>query len=301
MKKQYDISVVVVAYNSHIDRLLKTLDSIISQENIRVQIIITDDGSTNNWFPEVSEYFKEKDFSDYKLISSDINTGTVKNLYRGILASDAAVIKGVSPDDFFCEKDTLSKWLDFYKRKKCRWSFSECICYTYENDMYKIKEINACPQDLRPYLKNNLKKTIWNYIIYQDWIFGCNMLADKDIYLEYLEKILDKVIYAEDNIFRMMLYDGIMGAYYPHTCMMYEVGSGVSTSANSVWLKRLQQDAFVTDEIIFAGKKQKGYRRFIRTIYYKPNKLTEFIVKGMKYIHCRLKKNKSRMTAKEIF
>ena len=47
MNKVIDMSVIVVTYNSEWEKIKITLNSILRQKNISLQIIVADDGSEN--------------------------------------------------------------------------------------------------------------------------------------------------------------------------------------------------------------------------------------------------------------
>ena len=83
MKNDYNITVVVLTYNPVWEKLRATLKSIVEQQDVHLQVVITDDGSKNNHFDKVELFFKEIGFDDFKLISNKNNEGTVINLYRG--------------------------------------------------------------------------------------------------------------------------------------------------------------------------------------------------------------------------
>lgn len=53
-----------------------TLDSIIMQEGIEYEVIITNDGSSNNLFDEIITFFKNRCFVYYKIIGHDEKRGT---------------------------------------------------------------------------------------------------------------------------------------------------------------------------------------------------------------------------------
>ena len=57
------ISVLVLSYNSDIDKLYLTLKSIIKQKIDDFEIVVSDDGSKDNHEQELAEYFKQNDFS----------------------------------------------------------------------------------------------------------------------------------------------------------------------------------------------------------------------------------------------
>ena len=43
-------------------------------------------------------------------------------------------------------------------------------------------------------------------------------------------------------MYYLMMFHGIMGYYFPEIAIRYEFGSGVSSSGNVEWLKRLLED-----------------------------------------------------------
>ena len=53
------------------------------------------------------------------------------------------------------------------------------------------------------------------------------MLANTKIAQKYLELILDKVIYAEDNIYRLMMYKNEKATWFDGKPVLYEFGSGI--------------------------------------------------------------------------
>ena len=59
------VSVLVVTYNPQYSKLINTVESILLQKNVRLEIIISDDGSQNNYFEQLEEFFKEHSFSEY--------------------------------------------------------------------------------------------------------------------------------------------------------------------------------------------------------------------------------------------
>ena len=80
------ISVLVLSYNSDIDKLYLTLKSIIKQKIDDFEIVVSDDGSKDNHEQELAEYFKQNDFSNYKLVMNEQNRGTVQNILSGLKA-----------------------------------------------------------------------------------------------------------------------------------------------------------------------------------------------------------------------
>jgi glycosyltransferase involved in cell wall biosynthesis len=94
------VSIILITYNSG-DYLLETLDSIKTQTYPILELIIADDGSTDetlclceSWIRTHQSFFKRT-----VLIPNSVNTGTASNLNRGIRQSQGEWYKIVAGDD----------------------------------------------------------------------------------------------------------------------------------------------------------------------------------------------------------
>lgn len=241
-KDTYEITVLVCSYNPKISTLFFTLDSILNQKDIELEIIIADDGSKNNLASEIEQFFKNKKFKNWKMVCNKSNRGTVHNLYSGLLVASGEYIKIISPGDAIYGENTLRKWLDFTVNNNYIWTFSDAFHYYGNIKNMKIISVNAHPNNITPYLNRDERTCIWNYVVWDDIALGATILCKKDIQIFYTKKILDKVIYAEDNMWRIMMFDGIVGGYYPHNTMFYEYGTGISTNGSSIWNQRIMLD-----------------------------------------------------------
>ena len=238
----YTVSVVVVTYNSEINKIKTTIKSVIMQKNVKIQLIVCDDGSNNNHFIEIDDYMKERKVENYSLIANSVNRGTVANTLSGCNIATGDYIITLGPGDGLIHEDIIFQWIQEMEREKKKWSFSDVICYNYCDDNVNVVEINAYPQSIEPYIKHNDLKTRWNYLVLGDVAFGAAMVAKTDIYIEYLSKLDGIVKYGEDNVWRLMVFDGIVASYYNKPAVFYEYGSGISTSGNNEWGNRIKQD-----------------------------------------------------------
>lgn len=107
------VSVVIQAYNSD-DTIVRTLDSVRTQDYPRIELIITDDCSRDNTVPTVKKWIKEnKDcLYDIKLITSDVNTGIVGNSNRALEKANGKYIEFLAADDFMAP-DAISQYVLF--------------------------------------------------------------------------------------------------------------------------------------------------------------------------------------------
>lgn len=279
----YEVSVVILTYNSSLGKVYKTLDSILNQKNVYLQIIIADDGSKENHFEEIKQYFENRNFFDYKFVINEKNQGTVKNYYSGIVNSEGEYIKAISPGDMLCNGTVLRSWLDYNINNNLAWSFSDILCYKMENKERYILSVKAHPNCIKIYECSSERKRRWQYVVLKDTAVGCAMLGLRSIQLRYCEEIVEKVKFAEDVIWRNMMFDGVVGGYYPSTTVLYEYGTGISTNNNSKWLKRIDDDYNAANTLIINRENTDTFQNeMIRALSIKigKSKLKKLLVKG---------------------
>ena len=244
-----ECSVVVCTYNPDWEKLRLTLKSIIMQENCKYQIVITDDGSRDSLFTRVIDFFSQHNFTNYKLHSNLENKGTVHNVLRGILAASGEFVKVISPGDFLHGKHVLREWIDFMREhQECVMSFSDAIYYRMKDGSIVVTKEFAHPQVIDVHGEINPGQ----YLICNDICLGAATMVRRDLWIKYLKMIVGKVVYAEDNSYRIMMYCGERFSYIPKSFVLYEYGTGVSTNGNDLWAVRLQNDWKATDEIMLS-------------------------------------------------
>jgi hypothetical protein len=131
------------------------------------------------------------------------------------------------------------------------WGFCRVVNYTRDgSDNIKLVSQKAHPQDMKVYINGNDDKCRWNYIAFDDLITGAAMLCKKQLLVDYLNIIKGRITYAEDNIFRMMMFDGVVPYFFSADVVLYEYGDGVSTSGSSLWERKLRDDWDAADQIM---------------------------------------------------
>lgn len=250
---RYDISVIVATYNQELSKTLKTINSILIQKGVTIQLIIADDGSESNNFVHIKNYLEGKGIENYTLLQNDRNVGTVKNIIRCRSICNSKYTKLISPGDFLYGEFVLKKWMDFMEGASIAVSFSNVIYYENINDNIKPIKFKAFPQNIQIYKsKNKYEKRTLYQLVYNDYWLGSSVLCRTDVMFKYLKLIEGKVKYGEDNIYRIMASDEIDRGYFECSTMLYEYNIGVSSLAqkDDKWHKALLKDWYVTSQII---------------------------------------------------
>lgn len=251
MNQKYNITVVVATYNPKWEKLKATLSSIMEQQGIKLQIIVSDDGSNDTLCEETLSFFKERRFKDYKLIYNEQHEGTVINVYHGVTAADSEYIKLISPGDLLYDKTVLSKWLMFTKMHNAAITFGDAVFYNRKNNKINIIRHVRNPINVSIYKKQvaYLDRVI-NCIFVNDFLLGTSLLVKKSTFLYYLDFLVHRVIYTEDCFLKLAILDDCNLLYYPVTVIWYEYADGgISTSGDAFWKKQIQKDIITVDKI----------------------------------------------------
>ncbi|MDO4219070.1 MAG: glycosyltransferase [Synergistaceae bacterium] len=290
---EYKVSVLVLTYNASYFDLKNTVNSVLDQKGIDVELIISDDGSTQCCsINKITNYLKEIGFKNYKILTSKINEGTVKNFYRGLSHVSNEYVKSISPGDMLYGKYSLRNWLNYIIEKKATWSFCKTIYYKNNgNDIVPIV-VKAQPQSTRIYSGKNFNKMRWQYFVLGDVPVGAAILFKKSSMLSYVEEILNKVKYAEDFIFGMAMFDGLSFCFYKKYCVLYQFGTGISTSGNNIWLMLLEKDLNEMHTILKKRIKKEDFQKNMLDsavlVLESKNKFKKIFVRG--YLLYKIKK-----------
>lgn len=115
MKENDLVSIVVVTYNSS-KYVLETLESAKAQTYQNIELIITDDCSTDNTVAVCKEWLEKNEdrFVKAELVTSPCNTGVPANLNRGVKKAQGVWIKNIAGDDILVE-NSIEEFLKKYE------------------------------------------------------------------------------------------------------------------------------------------------------------------------------------------
>lgn len=261
-----DVSVVVVTYNPQIDKLIYTLKSIISQKGIDFEIIVADDGSNRFDKDTIENWFQENGFFNYRLVLNPQNQGTMKNAFTGWSVAKGEYIKQLSPGDFLYSNHTLENAVKQMRENNYDLGFGMAASYVLkEGDVSIISNPN--PRDLSPYYAKDSLWIKYNYLIKRDYVNGMAFIVKREKLIKYASLLLDRVKYAEDCTYIVMVADDANIGYLDGFMIWYEYGVGISTGKDDVWSKRIEDDNCNCFRII--GDLKPKYR-YIYEIYWAP-------------------------------
>lgn len=255
--KELDFSVIICCYNPDIEKLKKTIISIVNQKDVSFEIIISDDGSKKNYLPELKKWIDENKLANIKYNFLKENVGTVKNLISGIEVSSGKYIKDISPGDYLFNEYSLKRYKKGFEEEDLDIIFSRAVYYNEEGKIFKITN----PKFKSSEKNKNLKR---NVCIYRDYLLGATVSYKRDM-MKYFYEIQDSVRLLEDYPFTYLALInneklGIINEYL----VWYEYGFGVSTSSASKILDK--------DRVKFYEYLEKSYLH------------NEYVKKSLKFI-----------------
>lgn len=271
--EEFDISIFIATYNSEWEKVERAIYSALLQKGIRFEIIVCDDGSKENHFREIEDIFERWGFKNYKLLGAAKNEGTCKNVYKAVKNSRGKYIRGLTPGDYYNREDVLKRWYEWCEERKSLISFGRAIYYCEQQGKLEVLKITNNPRNLWIYRYTfPLEMQIAAYLYHGDLICGVDFMINRELMYEYLSEIADSVQYAEDNIYRLMMFDGVEFDYYPENVCFYEYGTGISTSKNEKWGKLLRKDINSTNAILQRRYAGNGFlKRYLQYLQKKPD------------------------------
>ena len=84
-------------------------------------------------------------------------------------------------------------------------------------------------------------------------------------------------------MYRLMMFDGIVGCYYPIPAVCYEHGTGISTSGDIVWKRKLQTDTEVMYNIIQGKDDLTGFQKSVIKALKSTKKTEKIFIRGKLY------------------
>ena len=158
------ISVILNVYNDE-KHIKKCLDSVINQTYKDIEIIIVNDGSSDNTLKVLKEY-KDKRI---KIINNKKNMGLSLSRNVGIDNSKGEYLFFVDSDDYI-EEDTIDYLYNLCKKNKVEMSTCNCLdVYDYDTKAKDVEERITIEPGIsllkKVLLSENRKGTIWNKLI----------------------------------------------------------------------------------------------------------------------------------------
>ena len=215
------ISILLPTYNGA-SRIKNSIESIISQYYTSWELLVIDDGSSDNTSEIVGNFSKNDPRIIY--IRNEHNLGIQKTLNKGIKESRGEYIARIDDDDTWCDRDKLSKQIEFIEAHK--------DCVIVGTGVIVVDENN---KELFRYLLPKSDQAIRNRILGKNCFVHSSVLFRKDLALGfggYDET--QSTRHLED--YDLWLKLGTIGQFYnlPFYCVRFTLREGSLSSMNKI-------------------------------------------------------------------
>ena len=235
-------TVLVITYNSDLQKTYLTLQSIISQKFDDFEIVIADDGSGNNHFDEIQRFFEKRQFARYKLVANDKNRGTVQNLLSGLRETAGEYVKFISAGDTLYDENTLQNVYDYMEQNQYTCCFGLLQGYQREvsGSIKKVRYFH--PFDMKAYRTKNTRRIVKNLVLYSDNVCGAAICYEREFAWEFMNRIQKEVVYEEDIFQVLAAVEGRPVQLYDDYMIWYEIGTGMTTKKHSEFEELIRKD-----------------------------------------------------------
>lgn len=224
------VSVVIITYNSE-STIIETLDSIKQQTYRKIELIISDDCSTDNTRNICNEWIdsNEDRFFECKLVTSGVNTGVAPNINRGLRECRGEWIKILGADDLFLP-NAVSDVMTFATPGKD--IIVSQYCPFIQNGSERIL------QEVRPTAKLDIFYKEKNIRIQQKLIL--THFIDATIGYFIRKSVLDKVggydegypMMEDAPMFLKLTYSGYRFYLLETPCFLYRIAESITHPSN---------------------------------------------------------------------
>lgn len=175
------VSVVIVTYNSA-STIVETLDSIYEQTYKKIELVISDDCSTDSTLSICEEWIEgHRDrFENVRLLKVEKNTGISANLNRAIREAGGVWIKSLAGDDLLAP-NCIDECFTFVKREKAQ------ICmvrlHLFDGDETYNREFEiSLDNDMYRFLRMNNREDQYRRVLYKHILPGPGIFYSKELW-----------------------------------------------------------------------------------------------------------------------
>lgn len=239
---QIMVTVVITIYNPIWEKLKRTLNSILLQEDVSYDVIITDDGSEIDCFELLRRYFNSFQNISYRLVKNENNIGTVANIYNSLQYADGRYVFITSPGDVLFDSTVLKDFVSFAEDTKSSLLFGNAINYSQTGDVFSFSTNRRPPKPIAFDGTHSLiyEKTAF---FFGNSVLGAAYFRKRETAIKYFNEILGYSRYVEDTTSTACaLLNGERLRYYDRNMVWYECNTGISGARNPEWKHRLLCD-----------------------------------------------------------
>lgn len=244
------VSVVVITYNSS-STITETLESVRKQTYKNIELIVSDDCSTDNTVEIVKAWMREHQtcFAGVKIIESNVNTGVAPNVNRGVRNSKGEWIKGLSGDDRLLE-NSIKDYIEFVSENpECNICFGRLHFWGDDKNAVKKSE-EYYTHEFYPYIQANYKKQ-WKKIQGVLFVPGPSLFYKKSLWTK-VGGLDERFPFADE---------------YPFTYNILEAGEKIYFLDKEVYAYQIRTGSLCRDNTGMNSRVFKDQYTYIKNVH----------------------------------
>lgn len=263
MKK--DLVTIILLHYNQMEYIFEALDSILTQDYSQIELIITDDCSSDFNEKEIRDYIekhKKNNIKNYIINVNEKNIGTVKTLNKCIQMASGKYLSFFAADDRLNNEFVVSKYVEAFKEKDADVYAFQCLMCdnNLKNVYFKFVDKNT----KKIFNKPNNKK------VFERMVLGCAFASGATVFKTNLLKehpFDEKYKVVEDWAYYIKLAKlNKKILYYDYLALDHRDG-GVSHSEDSPGVKAYRKDIMRIYECeILPDLKKLGFKARYKVI-----------------------------------
>ncbi|MCI9246439.1 MAG: glycosyltransferase [Clostridia bacterium] len=237
------VSIVIPMYNSG-HTLTRCLDSIINQNYQNLEIVLVDDGSTDNT-KEIVEQYMKKDPRIIYIYKENGGVSSARN--RGIEHISGDFVTFIDPDDMLAE-DVIKDMKNMIEQNKC--DFVRFNYYLSNEQNLKMSVGKNLFQEDTLVKKEELQEEVLESIIEGKLSTFVWILMIRREFLEKINLFNEKVDYMEDKLFYIDLFSKSQSYFLSNKCTYFYFFKEFENRSIEFWEKYLKNINIVYTEMV---------------------------------------------------
>lgn len=237
MNEQIQVSVVLLTYEPKWEKLVRTAQSVITQQGISMEIVVGDDGSKNDLFPALEQLLRESG-KPYTMHKCPRNVGTLRNILEALYCAKGEYVYLISPGDMLFDSNTLAEFYGFAKKDGAELLFGRGVYYNADEKGVEIFRgqplMPIHPELYAPGADVTARKLSF---FLDSHILGAAFLRKRETAIRYMEQVKPCAKFVEDaTSTAVAMADGQEVRFFDRNVVWYEYGTGLS-APDSKWGK----------------------------------------------------------------
>lgn len=145
---EIQVSLLILNYHPVWDGLRATLNSLLLQNKISFEVILSNDVSHDNFREDIEEILNKYKFENYHIIESKINEVTGRNYCEALKAASGMYMYATSPGDLLVDEYVLYRFYNYSAENNMRLCFGDAIYYSYMEGVIACTDLVFDPKKI---------------------------------------------------------------------------------------------------------------------------------------------------------